>query len=194
MENSKIKKYDKTIAIIFGLLTLALILALTNKEFLSWAFQRHHNILSWYIRPLFLIPFCYFAYKRSWAGISATIFLLATSMFWFPKPEVVSPQEVQFLQMEVDYLTGDWGLGKILMALLIPVSFAILGAAFWKRNLLLGLSVIILMAVIKMIWSIAFGGESGVAVFGPAIAGLVLCTVLIYFGFKRAGKNKKEQV
>ena len=24
-----------------------------------------HNVLSWYIRPLFLLPFCYFAYKRT---------------------------------------------------------------------------------------------------------------------------------
>jgi hypothetical protein len=103
MEMTDLRKYDKPLALIFGFLTLALILALTNQEFLSWAFARHQNLLSWYIRPLFLIPFCYFAYKRSWAGISITIFLLATSMFWFPKPDVVSPETVQFLQMEIDY-------------------------------------------------------------------------------------------
>jgi hypothetical protein len=189
----EIKKYDKTIAIIFGLFTLALIVALTNKEFLSWAFERHHNILSWYIRPLFFIPFCYFAYKRSWAGISITIFLLATSMFWFPKPEVVDPQVSAFLQMEVDYLTGDWGVAKILMAFLVPISLTLLGAAFWKRNLLLGLSLIALVAVGKMIWSVVFGGESGTSSFAPAIIGLLICAVLIYFGFKRSERNKKEQ-
>ena len=36
-----------------------------NDEFTAWAWERHHNILSWYIRPLFLLPFCYFAYRRS---------------------------------------------------------------------------------------------------------------------------------
>jgi hypothetical protein len=30
----------------------------------TWAWARHHNILSWYIRPLFLLPFCLFAYRR----------------------------------------------------------------------------------------------------------------------------------
>ncbi len=50
-------------------------------EFLSWARARHHNPLSWYIRPLFLLPFCYFAYKRSMWGIALTLLALATSMF-----------------------------------------------------------------------------------------------------------------
>jgi hypothetical protein len=34
-------------------------------DFLAWAWARHHNILSWYIRPMFILPFIYFAYKRS---------------------------------------------------------------------------------------------------------------------------------
>lgn len=58
METLNLRKYDKPIALIFGFLTLLLILALTNHEFLSWAFARHQNLLSWYIRPIFLIPFC----------------------------------------------------------------------------------------------------------------------------------------
>ena len=50
-------------------------------EFAAWAWARHHNVLSWYIRPLFLLPFCYFAYKRSLWGITLTVVALATSMF-----------------------------------------------------------------------------------------------------------------
>ena len=56
-------------------------------DFLSWSFERHHNILSWYIRPLFLLPFCYFAYKRSIQGIIITLIALFTSMFWFSKTD-----------------------------------------------------------------------------------------------------------
>jgi len=55
-----------------------------TNEFVAWAWARHHNVLSWYVRPLFLLPFCYFAYRRSLWGIVLTVVALATSMFWFP--------------------------------------------------------------------------------------------------------------
>lgn len=192
MENIKIGKYDKTIALIFGFFTLALILAMTNKDFSSWAWARHHNILSWYIRPLFLIPFCYFAYKKSWAGISATIFILISSMFWFPEPAVTNEQIIQFLQIELDYLNAPWGIGKILITLIVPISLFALGAAFWKRNILFGISVIVFIALAKILWSVAFGGESGMSILAPAIIGLIICVVLIYFGFKRSEKTRKD--
>lgn len=76
-------------------------------DFLAWAWDRHHNVLSWYIRPLFLLPFCYFAYRRSLLGISLTLFALATSMFWFPKPEQPDSKVLEFLEMEKAHLTGD---------------------------------------------------------------------------------------
>ena len=31
--------------------------------------SRHHKVLRWYIRPLFVLPFVYFAYKRALWGI-----------------------------------------------------------------------------------------------------------------------------
>jgi len=192
MTSINIRKYDKVLAAIFGaLIFLFLVLAFTNESFFNWAYGRHQNQLSWYFRPLFLIPFCYFAYKRSWAGIIGTVLLLLTSMFWFPKPEVVSPQVKQFLDMEMEYLYGGWNLAKVLMALLIPVSFTALGVAFWKRSLWFGISVVVFMAVAKMIWSVAFGGEAGKSIFAPAIIGLIICVVLIYIGFKKMEQKNK---
>lgn len=186
------KKHDRLIAAIFAVLTLLfLILAIFNREFLEWAFARHHNQLSWYIRPLFLIPFCYFAFKRSFSGISITIFTLFTSMFWFPTPASVSAQVEQFLQFEVDYLTGDWTLAKILVTTLVPVSMTILALSFWKRNLLTGLSVIVLITVGKMIWSVLAAGQAGMAVIVPAIAGLLLCVGLIYWGYRKTWRKNK---
>jgi hypothetical protein len=72
----------------------------TFDEFVAWAWARHHNELSWYIRPLFLLPFCYFAYKRSLWGITLTVVALATSMFWFPAPGRVDPGAAEFLAVE----------------------------------------------------------------------------------------------
>lgn len=194
MKNIRLKRYDKILALTFGVLTLLfLVLAFTDKIFFNWAYERHQNELSWYIRPLFLIPFCYFAYKRSWVGIMGTLFCLLTSMFWFPKPDVVSEQVRQFLEMEKEWLSGNWNYAKILMTLLIPISFTALGVAFWRRSLWFGLSVVIFMAVAKMVWSVAFGGESGKSIFVPAIIGLVICVGLIYLGFRKLEKKKKEK-
>ena len=112
------------------------------EEFLSWAWARHHNPLSWYIRPLFLLPFCYFTYKQSTWGIVLTLFALVTSMVWFPAPERPGARALEFLAMEKDYLTGHWTRTKVLLGLLVPVSLAALALAFWKRSLRYELAVL----------------------------------------------------
>ena len=48
---------SRIIALIFLALSIAFVeQALTNYAFQDWLFARHHNVLSWYIRPLLLIP------------------------------------------------------------------------------------------------------------------------------------------
>ncbi len=65
--------------------------------FLSWVWARHHNELSWYVRPLFLLPFCYFAYRRSLLGVLLTVLVFPTSLFWFPAPADPSPRVEGYL-------------------------------------------------------------------------------------------------
>jgi hypothetical protein len=91
-------------------------------EFLSWAWARHHNIVSWYIRPLFLLLLAYFSYRRSLSGIALTVVALATSMFWFPAPERVDPRVEEFLAFEREWLTGEWTLDKILITSVVPLA------------------------------------------------------------------------
>jgi hypothetical protein len=194
MKNSSIRRFDKILAVVFGILSIVfIILAFANERFFQWAFERHQNQMSWYIRPLFLIPFCYFALKRSWGGIFGTVFFLLTSMFWFPKPETAGEQVKSFLEMEQAYLTGNWGVAKILITLLVPLSLGALALAFWKRSLWLGVSVLIFIAVAKMLWSVVFGGASGTAVIAPAILGLADCIALICIGFVRLEKRKRPK-
>lgn len=118
-----------------------------------------------------------------------SIFALFTSMFWFPKPEIVSDNVIDFLEFEKDYLYGKWNLSKQLLSLTIPISFAALGLAFWKRSLIIGISVVVLMATGKMVWSIQNAGESGKSIVIPAVLGLLICCGLIYYGFKRLEKK-----
>lgn len=193
MKFTTIKKYDRQLGGLFFILTvLFIILAMTNKSFFDWAYERHQNQFSWYIRPMFIIPFCYFAYKRSWAGIMGTMFMVFTSMFWFPKPVEVNSQVIEFLEMEKEYLTGDWGLSKVIIALLVPASLSALATAFWKRNLFFGIAVMIFIALAKISWSVVFGGESGTSVLVPAMVGLIICIILIFIGFKKMESSRKN--
>lgn len=174
------------LAAVFGLLTVGfVVLAATSERFFAIVWSRHHNLLSWYIRPLFLVPFCVFAFRRSWSGIMGTLLALATSMAWFPPPAVADEQVVRFLAMEREYLGGAWDAPKVMVSLLVPVILVTLGAAFWRHNFRLGMAALVAAAVGKVIWSVAFGGESGRAVIVPALVGLALCIVLIGVAYTR---------
>ena len=162
----------------------------TTEEFVGWAWERHHNVLSWYIRPLFFLPFCYFAYKRSLSGMILTLVALATSMFWFPAPERSDPMTLEFLAVEKEYLTGDWTMAKVLLALLVPISFAALGLVFWKRSIVYGLVLMNAIVLIKLVWSFYFGDESGGLTLLPsALAGLAVCDAVILYVVRRMRKK-----
>ena len=183
------KKLDFILGMLFAVATIVFILLfLSNDSFFNWAFERHHNILSWYIRPLFIIPMVIFAYRKSLTGIFASIFALFTSMFWFPVPDTSSPQVLEFLAFEMDYLKGAWNAPKILISLAVPLFFIMLLMAAWKRNWKWLLAVIIGAAVLKFIWSIAFSGEAGMSILKPALLGLVICIGGLSYFFK---KNKR---
>ena len=165
----------------------------TTGEFIAWAWERHHNVLSWYIRPLFLLPFCFFAYRRSLSGMTLTLLALATSIFWFPAPAEASPAVNEMLAAEREYLTADWTLWKILMALVIPASFAALGLTFWKRSLVWGLAVINAAILIKVGWTFVFGTEAGAMAHLPAaVLGLVACDVLVLYVMRRLRARPPE--
>ncbi len=189
-----IETHDKTLSLVFaGLSLLFIVSAFTVPAFMDWVFARHENILSWYVRPLFLIPFCFFAYYRSLTGISLTIFLLLTSMFWFPQPADTPESVKEFLTFEKQYLLSDWNVAKVAMTLLVPLTMAVLAYSFWKRNLWLGFSTMAAIAVLKSAWSLLFGGQGGAAVLIPAAIGLATCAVFIYLGLRLQKARKHPQ-
>lgn len=189
-----IKKYDKPIALIFVVLTIVfIVLSMADDRFFHWIFERHQNPISWYIRPVFLIPFCFFAYKHSWAGISFTLFCLFTSMCWFAPPETVPDNVKAFLEFEKEWLYGTWDYRKTLLILTVPLSFIALGLAFWKRSLWMGVAVVIMMATGKITWSVVSAGETGKSIILPAILGLLLCVGVIYVGFRNLEKRKRKR-
>jgi len=197
MRVTTMKRTDVILSV--GMLALVLlavaIVAVTGStnEFIAWAWERHHNVLSWYIRPLFLLPFCFFAYKRSLFGIVLTLLALATSIFWFPAPETPSPAVTEMLASEEEYLTADWTLWNVLIALLIPVSFAALGVAFWKRSLVWGLAVINGAILFKIGWTFVFSTRAGAMSHLPAaVLGLAVCNTVILYLLHRMRRRSSE--
>src|SRR5262245_18214898 len=147
----------------------------------AWAWARHHNLLSWYIRPLFLLPLCYFAYRRSWKGIALTVIGLATSMFWFPPPAQPDPRVIEMLEAERYYLLGEWTLCKIASALLIPAGLSALALAFWKRSIWYGVVLINVMLCLKIGCTFAFAEAEGALLhLIPAVLRLLVCNVVLF--------------
>jgi len=154
--------------------------------FAEWAWDRHHNVLSWYIRPLFLIPFCYFAYRRNLAAVLITLFALLTSMFWFPIPEHVPPGVRAALSAEREYLLSPWSIPKFGVALLVPGMLAALALAFWHRSLVWGAVVVNAIAIAKVSWTGAVFEEEGfLEHLAPAIAGLLVCNAVLVVCYMR---------
>jgi hypothetical protein len=67
---------------------------------------------------------------------------------------------------------------------MVPLTFYLLALAFWKRSILYGMAIITIVALAKSAWSVLVGGESGWAVLPPALIGLGLCNLAVYFGHR----------
>ncbi|WP_070963293.1 hypothetical protein [Vibrio sonorensis] len=186
------RTYDLIAAALILCLTLVLVAYTINTPWLlDWAFERHQNLLSWYIRPVLLLPICFFAYKRSLTGICLSFLALLTSMVWFPVPDSVDPNVAQFLAMEIEYLTSPWNLIKIILSLSIPVFMGLLCIAFWYRSIRFGVLLMLAMAGLKVIWSINQGGHSGLSTIVPAFVGFALCVIglLAYSRYTKTDKS-----
>ena len=171
---------------LFFLLTLLFIgLLIGNVEFQAWAFTRHQNQLSWYIRPILILPIIYFSYRKSLLGIFASIFALFTSMIWFWVPKTTSPLVKEFLAYEQDFLQADWNLKKVLFAFLVISFFLLLIRATWLHSWKLLTLLLIITAFLKMIWSYLDSGSAGLTTVVPAILGLFVCLFFLSFLRKR---------
>jgi hypothetical protein len=162
-------------------------------DFLSWGWARHHNELSWYVRPLLLLPFCYFAYRRSVWGIVVTLLILPTSLFWFPRPENPSPHVEGYLAWEHQFLLEASVVARVVLLLLVVTFFIALAAAFWKRSWLWGLVVINAGTPLKVIWSVAFGRATGWASLMPSLFTLAVTDAAILLAARWLKRRRARQ-
>ena len=157
----------RIIALIFLALSIVFVeQALTNYAFQDWLFARHHNVLSWYIRPLLLIPIMLAAWWRSWAGLMAGIFALLTS--------IADANFTRFLADEVAFLRGGWTLQTGLYTLAVLAYFALLLGAAWQRSGKGLAAVLAAAAVGKVAFSLMGSGASARTLIAPALLGLAI--------------------
>lgn len=170
---------------------LALAASGTTRQVLTWAWERHANLLSWYIRPLFLLPLAYFSYRRWVSGIVLTLIGMATSIAWFPRPARVEPVVEEFLAFEWAWLTSEWTPEKGLSAALALAGLALLCLAFWKRSLVYGLAVLTTLAVGKLVWGVVEGRGTGWAMLVPALTGLAICNGAVLVALRRLRASRR---
>ena len=154
-------------------------------EFLGWAWGRHHNELSWYVRVLLTVPFCYFAYKRNIVGVVATLVAIVTSMFWFPEPGSVDVDTATFLEVERRYVEAPWTISKIMLVALIPVWFAAVTSAFWNRSWVVGYAVLNTGVFAKVLWSFDVAGPAAWRIIPAVMLGLIVTNGAFWWAYLR---------
>ncbi|WP_017573758.1 hypothetical protein [Nocardiopsis halotolerans] len=147
-------------------------------DFLTWAWPRHLNPLSWYVRPLFFLPIAYLCWTRRPVPLALTIVAMLSSFFWFPAPERIDPAMAGVLEMEKELFTDPtWVTWATLP--LVPALLGSLCAAFWYRSLGWGLIVINGGLALKIAWTVANSGADGLATVLPLGLGMALMTTAV---------------
>jgi hypothetical protein len=163
-------------------------------DFFNWAWARHHNELSWYIRPLFILPFCYFAYKKSGWGIVLTLLAVTSSMFWFPAPAVPDPRGAALLAVEREYISGPLTFSRLVLTGLIPVWFILLAWAV-RRISWLGVAAMIGSGpVLKGAWLFRVGGGDASVIVPPVAFGTAACACVLVAAYRRLHRQSTSRV
>ncbi|MFC9086817.1 hypothetical protein [Nocardiopsis dassonvillei] len=147
-------------------------------DFLAWAWPRHLNPLSWYVRPLFFLPIAYFCWTRRPVPLALTIVAMLSSFFWFPAPEEIDPAMAGVLEMERELFTDPtWVTWATLP--LVPALLGSLCAAFWYRSLGWGLVVVNGGLAVKIAWTVANSGSDGLATVLPLGLAMAVVTAVV---------------
>lgn len=139
-------------------------------DLLDWAWARHHNEWSWYIRPLILIAFCLSAWHRRLIVTILIALFFPLSAVIFPAPDVPKDFVVAFLSAEREMLTSMTTLQFGVFVGLVIAFLGALAAAFWRRSLLWGLVVANLGGAIKLAFGLVVWGETGWTALVPTVA------------------------
>ncbi|RPE71023.1 hypothetical protein EDD53_0136 [Pacificibacter maritimus] len=186
---SKYPRLDLRLAAFIAASSICLIwVFFTNNAFFDWAFTRHQNTYSWLMRPILIVPVCWAAWHQSLSGIMLGIFLMLSSMFWFPAPQIPNPEVALFLQSERAILQAGWTLQNISGGLAVLAYGVFILRAFWLRSWRLGSMGLVIGAIAKGMWSIVFSPDAGFAAL-PYVA-VTLLGVAVFAVWRHVASNR----
>lgn len=146
----------------------------------DWAWARHHNEWSWYIRPFIMIGFCVAAWYRHRMAVVVIAVFFPISAVIFPAPDKPKPYVVEFLKAERELLEALTSLELVAFSVLVVIFLWLLALAFWRRSLGLGLIVANLGGAIKLSFGYVMWGETGgVALLPTLLTALVFNSVFV---------------
>jgi hypothetical protein len=171
-----------------------LLLAFYREENLGgWIWERHQNQFSWYSRPLFLLPACYYAYRHRLWLVIGFMTLLGCSLFWFAPPEHVPEHIHGYLEWEKQlFFSHDSHLPLFLLVVVVIVFLAGLFRAFWQKNPWLGLLLINVGTLLKVVVSVTLGQEAGMAAVFPSLSSIVIINAVAFVAWKFLGKTRTD--
>jgi len=97
-----------------------------------------------------------------------------------------------YLAWERQFLLEGVVVARIALVVLVVTFFVALAVAFWRRSWLWGLAVINAGTLLKVIWSVAFGGAAGWASLVPSLFTLAVTDVAILLAM-RLLRHRRER-
>ena len=138
-------------------------------DFADWAWARHHNALSWYIRPLIIIAFAMAAWNKKLLLTIGLGLFFPISAIVFPAPEHPKPFITNFLAEERAWIEALSLWNGIAFVCLVVAFLWLLAASLWKRSFWLGILVANLGGAAKLVFSLFSWGEPGMTVIIPTL-------------------------
>ena len=187
-----LEKMDRVVlwvicAILFYSAAILLAAYVSGAHLGEWVWERHQNQFSWYSRPLFIIPAAYYAFRRKLLYIIGIMTLLASSLFWFAPPTTVSPAVQSYLEWEQQFFFANASkLPLFALTMAVAAFLFLLFFAFWQRNIWYGLAVINLGTLLKIMVSLVFGQEAGMAAIVPSLSSLLVINAIAWVLLRRS--------
>ncbi|MCH5586083.1 hypothetical protein MK805_14165 [Shimazuella sp. AN120528] len=153
------------------------------------ALSRHLNPLNWYIRAIFLIGSCYFAYKRSWIGLVSTFVFMTLILVGSVANGAFDNLQMQ-AGLEYEKILFHSPLSTLAIVFVYLMFAVLLCLAFWKHSIKLGLIIWNIYLVGKILLGYFYMGDSAWTTISYTIFGLIIINRVGLYLLRQNTKRK----